>query len=138
MHKDKTMMETPADSLTLNRANADAPHSVARPWGSYTVLENSPGFKVKRIDVHAGAALSLQYHAHRSEHWIVVSGTLHVENGEQNLSLAPGEHTYIPAGQTHRLTNPGNTVSSLIEVQYGSYLGEDDIVRLADRYGRTP
>lgn len=132
-------MNTPAENQTIapNGETSGGQRSAARPWGRYTVLEDSQGFKVKRIDVHAGAALSLQFHAHRSEHWIVVSGTLHVENGEQNLTLGPGEHAYIPVGQTHRLVNPGNAVSSLIEVQCGSYLGEDDIIRLADRYGRT-
>lgn len=132
-------MNTPADDRTikLDRENAPGQPSVSRPWGRYTVLEHSPGFKVKRIDVHAGASLSLQYHAHRSEHWIVVAGTLQIENGDLDLILGPGEHTYVPAGQTHRLTNPGKSVSSLIEVQCGSYLGEDDIVRLADQYGRV-
>jgi len=132
-------MNTPADnqSIALDRENACGQHSVARPWGRYTVLEHSPGYKVKRIDVRAGASLSLQYHSHRGEHWIVVAGTLRVENGEHELTLNAGEHTYIPAGQTHRLANPGDSVSSLIEVQCGSYLGEDDIVRLADQYGRV-
>jgi mannose-1-phosphate guanylyltransferase len=114
------------------------PSCVSRPWGSYTVLTEGGGFKVKRIDVNPGAALSLQLHHQRSEHWVVVSGTAEVVNGERTLMLQPGEHTYIPAGHRHRLSNPGTAVSSLIEVQCGSYLGEDDIVRFEDLYGRTP
>lgn len=110
---------------------------IRRPWGSYTVLEESAGFKVKRIDVHPGASLSLQLHHQRSEHWVVVSGAAQIINGENVLLLHPGEHTYIPVGHKHRLTNPGQTTTSLIEVQCGGYLGEDDIVRIEDLYGRT-
>ncbi len=108
-----------------------------RPWGSYTVLQEGTGFKVKRIDVLPGAALSLQLHHQRSEHWVVVSGIAEVVNGEHVLLLNPGEHAYIPSGCKHRLRNPGHCTTSLIEVQSGSYLGEDDIVRFDDLYGRT-
>lgn len=108
-----------------------------RPWGTYTVLEEGDRFKIKRIVVKPGAQLSLQMHHHRSEHWIVVSGTADVVNGEQTISLQPNQSTYIPAGHRHRLINPGVMDLVLIEVQCGEYLGEDDIVRFADSYGRT-
>ncbi|MBP0628098.1 MULTISPECIES: mannose-1-phosphate guanylyltransferase/mannose-6-phosphate isomerase [unclassified Cupriavidus] len=108
-----------------------------RPWGTYTVLEESDRFKIKRIVVKPGAQLSLQMHHHRSEHWIVVSGTADVVNGEQVISLQPNQSTYIPAGHKHRLINPGVMDLVLIEVQCGEYLGEDDIVRFEDSYGRV-
>ncbi|QQX86240.1 mannose-1-phosphate guanylyltransferase/mannose-6-phosphate isomerase [Cupriavidus necator] len=108
-----------------------------RPWGTYTVLEEGGRFKIKRIVVKPGAQLSLQMHHHRSEHWIVVSGSADVVNGDQVISLQPNESTYIPAGHRHRLINPGVIDLVLIEVQCGEYLGEDDIVRFEDQYGRT-
>lgn len=108
-----------------------------RPWGAYTVLEEGEGFKLKRIVVKPGASLSLQKHQYRSEHWVVVSGTAKVINGEVELLVQPNESTYIPAGTPHRLTNPGDIDCVMIEVQTGEYLGEDDIVRLDDHYGRT-
>ncbi|HVK94626.1 MAG TPA: mannose-1-phosphate guanylyltransferase/mannose-6-phosphate isomerase [Noviherbaspirillum sp.] len=111
--------------------------TVARPWGTYTVLEEGAGFKIKRIAVKPGASLSLQMHHHRSEHWVVVSGTAEVINGEQIVTLQANQSTYIPAGNRHRLTNTGETELALIEVQCGSYLGEDDIVRFEDIYGRV-
>lgn len=111
--------------------------TVVRPWGTYTVLEDSPSFKIKRIEVKAGASLSLQMHYHRSEHWVVVSGCAKVVNGEQAVLVNSNQSTYIPAGQKHRLENPGSTPCVLIEVQCGSYLGEDDIVRFEDTYGRA-
>jgi len=126
-----------SEDAGMNDSNSDHPLAVLRPWGSYTVLEETPSFKVKRIDVKAGASLSLQLHRHRSEHWVVVAGVAHVQNGERILQLQVGEHTYIPAGQKHRLVNPGDIATSLIEVQCGTYLGEDDIVRFADQYGRV-
>lgn len=110
--------------------------SVARPWGSYTILEEAPGFKIKRIEVKPGASLSLQMHHHRSEHWVVVSGTAKITNGDREVLVKANESTYIPAGQKHRLENPGTISCVMIEVQCGSYLGEDDIVRFEDRYGR--
>ena len=112
--------------------------TVARPWGTYTVLEEGPRFKIKRIEVKAGAALSLQMHHHRAEHWVVVGGTAKVINGEQQLLLRSNESTFIPAGHRHRLENPGVVPLVLIEVQSGDYLGEDDIVRFEDRYQRAP
>ena len=111
--------------------------TVARPWGTYTVLQDAPGFKIKRIAVKPGASLSLQMHNHRSEHWVVVSGKAEVINGEQTVTLEANQSTYIPAGNKHRLTNVGDTELALIEVQCGSYLGEDDIVRFEDIYGRV-
>ena len=110
--------------------------TVLRPWGSYTVLEEGPGFKIKRIVVKPKASLSLQMHYHRSEHWVVVSGTAKVNNGEQELLVRTNESTYIPAGHKHRLENPGKVDLVMIEVQSGNYLGEDDIVRFEDKYGR--
>jgi mannose-1-phosphate guanylyltransferase len=108
-----------------------------RPWGTYTVLEEGNRFKIKRIVVKPGASLSLQIHHHRSEHWVVVSGMAKVVNGENELFVRTNESTYIPAGHKHRLDNPGVVDLVLIEVQSGDYLGEDDIVRLQDVYGRA-
>ena len=110
--------------------------TVARPWGTYTVLEEAPGFKIKRIEVKPGASLSLQMHHHRSEHWVVVNGTAKITNGDNEVLIQANESTYIPAGQKHRLENPGSIPCVMIEVQCGSYLGEDDIVRFDDKYGR--
>ena len=110
---------------------------VHRPWGTYEVLEEGAGFKIKRIEVKAGASLSLQMHHHRSEHWIVVNGTAKVVNGEREFMLQANESTFIPAGNRHRLENPTQNHLVMIEVQCGGYLGEDDIVRFDDRYGRV-
>jgi len=107
-----------------------------RPWGSYTVLEDSSVFKVKRIVVKPGARLSLQKHKHRSEHWVVVDGRAWVTVGEKSFSLERNESTYIPIGEVHRLENKEDRELVLIEAQVGSYLGEDDIVRLVDDYQR--
>jgi len=111
--------------------------TVYRPWGSYTVLEELPRFQIKRIAVNPGAKLSLQLHHHRHEHWVVVTGTAKVVNGDNEILLYENQSTYIPAGTRHRLENPGVIALELIEVQIGSYLGEDDIVRLEDVYGRN-
>ena len=108
-----------------------------RPWGSYTVLDEGVGYKVKRIEVRPGGCLSLQSHKHRSEHWTVVQGVAHIVNGEDNLVLHPNESTYIERGHIHRMENRGTEPMTLIEVQTGSYLGEDDIVRYEDIYGRS-
>lgn len=109
---------------------------VARPWGSYDSVDLGPRFQVKRISVKPGAALSLQMHHHRAEHWIVVSGTAKVTRGEESFLLTENQSTYIPLGEVHRLENPGKTPLEIIEVQSGSYLGEDDIVRFDDNYDR--
>lgn len=111
--------------------------TVMRPWGSFTVLEEAEGYKIKRIEVKPGATLSLQMHHHRSEHWVVVSGTAKVVNGDNEYLLQANESTYIPVGNRHRLENPGIIQLVLIEVQSGEYLGEDDIVRFQDQYGRA-
>lgn len=111
--------------------------TVHRPWGTYTVLEDGPGYKLKRIVVKPGASLSMQMHHHRSEHWVVISGDAKVVNGDRELTIPPNESTYIPVGNKHRLSNPGTTDLVIIEVQTGGYLGEDDIVRFDDVYGRA-
>ncbi|KXB30118.1 mannose-1-phosphate guanylyltransferase [Dechloromonas denitrificans] len=110
--------------------------TVARPWGTYTVLEEGPRFKIKRIEVKPGGSLSLQMHHHRSEHWVVVSGMAKVVNGDREIFVGTNQSTYIPAGHKHRLENPGVMDLVMIEVQSGEYLGEDDIVRFQDVYGR--
>jgi mannose-1-phosphate guanylyltransferase/mannose-6-phosphate isomerase len=111
--------------------------TVARPWGAYTVLQEGPGFKIKRIEVKSGAALSLQMHAHRSEHWVVVSGEARVTNGERVYPVQVNESTFIPLKTKHRLENMGTEPLVMIEVQCGDYVGEDDIVRFDDQYGRV-
>jgi mannose-1-phosphate guanylyltransferase/mannose-6-phosphate isomerase len=110
---------------------------VARPWGTYDSVDQGERFQVKRIVVKPGATLSLQMHHHRAEHWVVVSGTAEVTNGDKVILLSENQSTYIPLGQVHRLRNPGKVPLEIIEVQSGSYLGEDDIVRLEDTYGRV-
>lgn len=109
---------------------------VNRPWGAYECMDSAVRFQVKRITVNPGATLSLQLHHHRAEHWIVVTGTARVTCGDEVRLLSENESTYIPLGTLHRLENPGKIPLELIEVQSGSYLGEDDIVRLEDKYGR--
>lgn len=109
---------------------------VHRPWGTYTVLETGPRFKIKRIEVKPGARLSLQAHQHRSEHWVVVAGRAHVINGDEDLILLPDQSAFIPCGRKHRVGNPDTEPLVLIEVQTGEYLGEDDILRFEDIYGR--
>ena len=109
---------------------------VARPWGWYDSVDEGERFKVKRIQVKPGASLSLQMHHHRAEHWIVVKGIAEITNGDQIIRLTENQSTYIPQGQTHRLANPGKDPLEIIEVQSGGYLGEDDIVRFEDNYGR--
>jgi mannose-1-phosphate guanylyltransferase / mannose-6-phosphate isomerase len=120
-----------------SRAEQSLHRKVHRPWGWYDSIDNGPRFQVKRIMVKPGASLSLQKHHHRAEHWIVVSGTAEVTCGERKLLLTENQSTYIPLGEVHRLANPGKVPLEIIEVQSGSYLGEDDIVRFEDTYGRT-
>ncbi len=112
--------------------------TVYRPWGTYTVLDEGPGYKVKRVTVNPGGRLSLQLHHRRSEHWVVISGTARVTRGEDVFELTVGQSTAIPVETMHRLENPGPEMLHLIEVQNGPYLGEDDIVRFQDDYGRSP
>lgn len=109
-----------------------------RPWGSFTTLEEGPGYKIKRIEVKPGHRLSLQMHHHRSEHWIVVAGTARVVCGDCEEILFSNQSTYVPQCTSHRLENPGVIPLILIEVQNGEYLGEDDIIRFQDDYARTP
>jgi mannose-1-phosphate guanylyltransferase len=152
---DLIIIDTPDALLVANRHNSqDVKHiysqlkaqghdshklhrTVQRPWGTYTILGEGNGFKIKRIEVKPQARLSLQMHHHRSEHWIVVSGTAVVQNGDQETLLHTNQSTYIPAGHHHRLHNPGVIDLVMIEVQSGQYLGEDDIVRFDDQYGRV-
>lgn len=108
-----------------------------RPWGSFTVLEEGKGYKIKRIEVKPGHRLSLQMHHHRSEHWIVVSGTAKVTCGDKETLLTSNQSTYVPSCTSHRLENSGVIPLILIEVQNGEYLGEDDIIRFQDDYSRT-
>lgn len=152
---DLIIVDTPDALLVANKHNSqDVKHiysqlkaqghdshklhrTVQRPWGTYTILGEGKGFKIKRIEVKPQARLSLQMHHHRSEHWIVVSGTAVVQNGDQETLLHTNQSTYIPAGHHHRLFNPGVIDLVMIEVQSGQYLGEDDIVRFDDQYGRA-
>jgi mannose-1-phosphate guanylyltransferase/mannose-6-phosphate isomerase len=121
----------------LNREECTLHRKVHRPWGWYDSIDEGGRFKVKRIQVKPKASLSLQKHHHRAEHWIVVTGTAEITNGDQVLTLTENQSTYIPLGAVHRLVNPGTIPLEIIEVQSGSYLGEDDIVRFEDTYGRN-
>jgi len=153
--KDLLVVDTPDALLVADRARAQDVKAVVqrlrlvshdtvrhhlmvhRPWGTYTVLEEGERFKLKRIVVRPGAALSLQMHRHRNEHWVVVSGTARVSNDGETYLVQTNESTYIPAGHQHRLENPGQADLVIIEVQSGDYVGEDDIVRFDDAYGRA-
>jgi mannose-1-phosphate guanylyltransferase/mannose-6-phosphate isomerase len=128
-HIVKALQQQKREEHTLHR-------KVHRPWGWYDSIDEGGRFKVKRIQVKPGASLSLQKHHHRAEHWVVVSGTAEITNGSKVLLLTENQSTYIPLGVAHRLANPGSIPLEIIEVQSGSYLGEDDIFRLEDRYGR--
>ena len=137
-HKDKTQdVKKIVDRLKqAGRSEGQTHRKVFRPWGSYDSIDAGTRFQVKRIVVKPGGTLSLQMHHHRAEHWIVVSGTAKVTRGETTFLLSENESTFIPLGTTHRLENPGMVNLEMIEVQSGSYLGEDDIVRFKDIYGR--
>jgi mannose-1-phosphate guanylyltransferase len=119
------------------RSECELHREVYRPWGKYDSIDNGAGYQVKRITVNPGAKLSLQKHKYRSEHWIVVSGIARVTKGDKIFLLKKNESTYIPLGEIHSLENPGEVNLELIEVQSGSYLGEDDIIRVKDIYGRA-
>ena len=121
---------------SANAELTELPATVHRPWGTYGTLKQEDGYQVKRITVAPGQKLSLQYHHKRAEHWIVTQGKAMVQVGEEEFETGPGEYRYIPLGEKHRLTNIGDTELVLVEVQVGSYLGEDDIVRIEDVYGR--
>jgi mannose-1-phosphate guanylyltransferase/mannose-6-phosphate isomerase len=138
---DKTRSQDVKHIVTQLQATRREEHTmhrkVHRPWGWYDSIDEGGRFKVKRIQVKPGASLSLQKHHHRAEHWIVVKGTAEITNGEKVLLLTENQSTYIPLGEVHRLANPGSIPLEIIEVQSGSYLGEDDIVRFEDTYGRA-
>ncbi len=133
----EAVKEVVAKLETLDATQAVQHRRVARPWGWYDSIDLGPRHQVKRITVKPGASLSLQKHHHRAEHWVVVSGTAEVTNGDKVMVLSENQSTYIPIGQVHRLANPGKVPLEIIEVQSGAYLGEDDIVRYEDTYGRT-
>ena len=153
--RDLVVIETPDAVMVADKTRSqDVKHIVAalqksgreehtlhrkvhRPWGWYDSIDEAERFKVKRIMVKPGASLSLQKHHHRAEHWIVVKGTAEITNGEKVMLLTENQSTYIPLGEVHRLANPGTLPLEIIEVQSGSYLGEDDIVRFEDTYGRV-
>jgi mannose-1-phosphate guanylyltransferase/mannose-6-phosphate isomerase len=118
------------------RSEISAHRKIFRPWGHYDSLDDGERFQVKRIVVNPGASLSLQMHHHRAEHWIVVRGTARVIRGDEAFLLSENQSTYIPLGVRHRLENPGKLPLEIVEVQSGGYLGEDDIVRFEDSYGR--
>jgi mannose-1-phosphate guanylyltransferase/mannose-6-phosphate isomerase len=138
VHKDKTQdVKKIVDILKQQgRPESSIHRKVYRPWGSYDGVDSGERFQVKRIVVKPGGILSLQMHHHRAEHWIVVSGTAKITRGEDVFLLSENQSTFIPLGTTHRLENPGRVPLEMIEVQSGSYLGEDDIVRFEDVYGR--
>jgi mannose-1-phosphate guanylyltransferase len=138
-HKDKVQdIKNVVNQLKAeHRPEWEFHREVFRPWGSYDSIDNGERFQVKRITVKPGEKLSVQMHHHRAEHWIVVSGTAKVTNGDETLLLSENQSTYIPIGVVHALENPGRIPLELIEVQSGTYLGEDDIVRFSDRYGRV-
>jgi mannose-1-phosphate guanylyltransferase / mannose-6-phosphate isomerase len=134
--KSQEVRQIVATLQAQGRAEKNFHRKVHRPWGWYDSIDSGPRFQVKRIMVKPGASLSLQMHHHRAEHWIVVTGTAEVTNGDEVLVLTENQSTYIPVGRKHRLGNPGMTPLEIIEVQSGGYLGEDDIVRFEDDYGR--
>ncbi|MEX1147867.1 MAG: mannose-1-phosphate guanylyltransferase/mannose-6-phosphate isomerase, partial [Sphingomonadales bacterium] len=138
-HKDKVQnVKQVVDALARARRSEHLTHRVVyRPWGSYQTSDAGERFQVKRLVVKPGEKLSLQKHLHRAEHWVVVRGTARVTRGEDTFLLHENESTYIPIGETHRLENPGKILLHIVEVQSGAYLGEDDIVRFDDTYGRN-
>jgi mannose-1-phosphate guanylyltransferase/mannose-6-phosphate isomerase len=126
-----------SELATLKRSEHFLPRKVHRPWGWYDSIDEGSRFKVKRIQVKPGASLSLQRHQQRAEHWVVVTGTAEVICGDKTITLTENQSTYIPLGEVHRLSNPGAIPLEIIEVQSGDYLGEDDIERFDDTYGRS-
>lgn len=138
---DKDKVQNVKDLVNIlnkeGRTESKVHKEVYRPWGKFDSIDNGERYQVKRITVSPGEKLSVQLHHHRAEHWVVVAGTAKVTNGEDTIILTENESTYIPIGTTHALENPGKIPLEIIEVQSGSYLGEDDIVRLSDEYGRA-
>ncbi|NEN95006.1 MAG: cupin domain-containing protein [Moorea sp. SIO3I7] len=137
MVQSKEISQVSAITLQSSRVAEGVAATELRPWGSFTVLEEGRGYKIKRIEVKPGHRLSLQMHYHRSEHWIVVSGTAKVICGDKEEIIHQNQSTYVPQGYAHRLENPGVIPLVLIEVQNGEYLGEDDIIRFEDDYARS-
>jgi mannose-1-phosphate guanylyltransferase/mannose-6-phosphate isomerase len=135
-HRAQDVKAIVAELKRSGRPEGDFHKVVHRPWGSYETLAEGPRYQVKRLIVRPEAALSLQKHHHRAEHWVVVRGTAKVTRGDEELLLGENQSTYIPLGTAHRLQNPGKIDLEIIEVQSGAYLGEDDIVRFEDHYGR--
>ena len=131
-----TVIQEPKVEIPESLKQSGSVATEIRPWGSFTTLEEGKGYKIKRIEVNPGHRLSLQMHHHRSEHWIVVSGTAKVICGDKEMILSSNQSTYVPQCTTHRLENPGVIKLVLIEVQNGQYLGEDDIIRFSDDYAR--
>jgi mannose-6-phosphate isomerase len=137
MIQSQDVSQVPALPLPTSITAEHVAATELRPWGSFTVLEEGRGYKIKRIEVKPGHRLSLQMHYHRSEHWIVVSGTAKVICGDDELVIHQNQSTYVPQGNMHRLENPGVIPLVLIEVQNGEYLGEDDSTRFEDDYARS-
>jgi mannose-6-phosphate isomerase len=137
MVQSKEVSQVPALNLPTSITTEGIAATELRPWGSFTVLEEARGYKIKRIEVKPGHRLSLQMHYHRSEHWIVVCGTAKVTCGDKEVVIHSNQSTYVPQGHVHRLENPGVIPLVLIEVQNGEYLGEDDIIRFEDDYARS-
>jgi mannose-1-phosphate guanylyltransferase/mannose-6-phosphate isomerase len=135
--KSQDVKEIVQQLAKMQRTEQTTHRKVYRPWGWYDSIDSGPHFQVKRICVNPGAKLSLQLHHHRAEHWIVIQGQAEVTNGAEVMTLNENQSTYIPQGVKHRLANHGATPLEIIEVQSGSYLGEDDIVRFEDHYGRS-
>jgi mannose-1-phosphate guanylyltransferase/mannose-6-phosphate isomerase len=138
-HRDRieSVKELVSKLKKAGRTEVDAHRKVYRPWGWYDSIDSGPRFQVKRIVVNPGASLSLQLHHHRAEHWVVVTGTARVTRGDETFIVSENQSTYIPLGVKHRLQNPGKVPLEIIEIQSGTYLGEDDIVRFEDTYGRS-
>ena len=135
--KDSEKVKDLVNEIKVNNFSTTETHlEVFRPWGSYTILEQGKGFKIKRIEVNPKQKLSLQLHKKRSEHWVVIEGTAKVTNGINVVQIKKNESTFIPLGTKHRLENPKNTPLIIIEVQVGVYVGEDDIIRFEDKYDR--
>ena len=137
MAQPQEILQTSTSAVSVVTAPKTIAATELRPWGSFTILEEGRGYKIKRIEVKPGHRLSLQMHHHRSEHWIVVSGTARVVCGDEEQTLSSNQSTYVPQCTRHRLENPGVIPLVLIEVQNGEYLGEDDIIRFQDDYART-
>ncbi len=139
-HRDhlQRVKEVVAELKARDHASYKLHKTVSRPWGTYTVLEEGPGFKMKRIEVKPGGQLSLQLHHRRSEHWVVVRGTAHVTCGDRVYDVPQGESTFVPVETRHRLENRGTEMLAIVEIACGDYIEEDDIVRFDDKYGRVP